>query len=223
VSPDDAEEFTQTLGQIGGGLWRQIAWADRQGIPAALGLTTREWVEQRIGGYVRLAIPERREAVAELTAEGMSQRDVADVLGVGKTTIVRDLCGPDGPPDGGQQVEQVPAGPSGPPLSDRFAPDLNAYVGDLLDDAVTAAAGPDRPDEPPQWERLRTEGHDVTILARRLAASLDDMPHPSEATWVPLSVAASRAAADEMLAALDAWITAITAIQPPTDRRLRAL
>jgi predicted transcriptional regulator len=90
MTPDDAEEYTASLGQIVAGSWRQVAWADRQGIPAALGLTTREWVERRLGGYVRLAIPERREAVAELTEEGLSQREVANVLGVDQATVQRD-------------------------------------------------------------------------------------------------------------------------------------
>jgi hypothetical protein len=41
-------------------------------------------------GYVRLSIPERREAVAELTEDGMSNRDQAAVLGVDQTTVRRD-------------------------------------------------------------------------------------------------------------------------------------
>lgn len=86
----DAEEFTQSLGQIVAGSWRQIAWAESQGIPEALGMTTREWVEERLGGYVRLSLPQRREAVAELTEEGMSERAVADVLGVAQSTINND-------------------------------------------------------------------------------------------------------------------------------------
>lgn len=91
MTPDDAEEFTASLGSIMGGAWRQIAWADAQGIPDALGLTTREWVETRLGGYVRLTVGERREAAAELTAEGLTQREVADVLGVDQKTVSNDL------------------------------------------------------------------------------------------------------------------------------------
>jgi phage N-6-adenine-methyltransferase len=94
VSIEDAEEYTQSLAQIFSGSWRQVLWADRQGIPDALGLSTQEWVTQRLGGYVRLAIDERREAVAELVAEGLSQRDIADVLGVDAATVNRDLRPP---------------------------------------------------------------------------------------------------------------------------------
>jgi hypothetical protein len=91
MTPDEAEEYTQSLGQITGGLWRQIAWAEQQGIPAALGLNLRQWVGDRLGGYVRLEVPERREAVAELAEEGMSQRGIADVVGVSPSTVNHDL------------------------------------------------------------------------------------------------------------------------------------
>lgn len=87
---EHAEEFTQALGQIASGAWRQIALAQEIGVPQALGLTTREWVEQRLGGYVRLSMPERREAVAELTANGKSSTETADVLGIHKATVNRD-------------------------------------------------------------------------------------------------------------------------------------
>lgn len=87
----DAEEYTQALGQVAAGAWRQIALGERLGVPDALGLTTREWVEERLGGYVRLSIPERREAVAELVAEGRTQKQAGDVLGVDARTVRRDL------------------------------------------------------------------------------------------------------------------------------------
>lgn len=98
MSPEDAEEYTQSLGQIVAGSWRQIAWARRQGVPEALGLTTEQWVKERLGGYVSLAIPERREAVRELLApveeggEGLSTREAASVLGVSKSTVADDAA-----------------------------------------------------------------------------------------------------------------------------------
>src|SRR4051812_38169900 len=93
----DAEEYSQALGQITAGAWRQVALGRRLGVPQALGLTTEQWVEHRLGGYTRLAITERREAVAELTAPeenggmGLSQRQTAAVLGVTHTTVRRDV------------------------------------------------------------------------------------------------------------------------------------
>jgi hypothetical protein len=62
-----AEEYTQSLGQIVAGSWRQIAWAHKQGIPQLLGLSTEQWVKQRLGGYIHLPIEERREAVQNCT------------------------------------------------------------------------------------------------------------------------------------------------------------
>jgi predicted transcriptional regulator len=91
MSHDDAEEFTQSLGQIVGGSWRQIALADRLGVPKALGLSLEAWVKQRLGGYIRLAVDDRRQAVIELSAEGHSQRQIASVLGVDQKTISNDL------------------------------------------------------------------------------------------------------------------------------------
>jgi DNA invertase Pin-like site-specific DNA recombinase len=86
----EAEEYTESLGFIVAGSWRQIYLAQRLGVPKTLGLTLREWVEDRLGGYIRLTLPERREAVAELEEEGMSTRQVADVLGIDQSTVVRD-------------------------------------------------------------------------------------------------------------------------------------
>jgi hypothetical protein len=33
MSREAAEEYTQSLGQIGSGFWRQIVWADKEGVP----------------------------------------------------------------------------------------------------------------------------------------------------------------------------------------------
>jgi hypothetical protein len=52
--------------------------------------TTPSSVTTRLGGYVKLSIPDRREAVRELTTEGLSTREIGDVLGVDHSTIVRD-------------------------------------------------------------------------------------------------------------------------------------
>jgi transcriptional regulator with XRE-family HTH domain len=87
----DAEEYTQSLGQIAAGSYRQIVLASRLGVPEALGLTTADWVKDRIGGYIRMSKPDRTEAVLELTAEGMSTREIAEALGVDHGTVARDL------------------------------------------------------------------------------------------------------------------------------------
>ena len=89
---EDAEEYTQSLGQIVGGSWRQIALAKRLGVPKTLGLTVDAWVNQRLGGYIKLTVEDRRKAVEELAAQGESMREIAGVLGVSKDTVHRDLA-----------------------------------------------------------------------------------------------------------------------------------
>ena len=87
---EDAEEFTQALGQIVAGSWRQIALAKRLGVPKALGLSTEQWVNERLGGYVRMAIPDRREAVKELSADGHSNVAIGEILGVDEKLVRLD-------------------------------------------------------------------------------------------------------------------------------------
>jgi len=91
-----AREYSESLGMIGAGTLRQVAWAQQQGIPKALGMDLRTWIETFVGGWVRLTIEDRREVVLELTAPvedggmGLSQREAADVLGVTNATVSRD-------------------------------------------------------------------------------------------------------------------------------------
>lgn len=107
----DAEEYTQALGQVVAGGWRHVALGRKLGVPAALGISVSEWVEGRLGGYVRLSLDERRAAVEELTApetnggQGLSQRAAAEVLGVGTGTVARDAA-----PNGAPASEAAPAG-----------------------------------------------------------------------------------------------------------------
>jgi len=91
MKKEDAEEFTQSLGQIVGGSWKQISLAKRLGVPKALGLGVDEWVNTRLGGYIKMNIEERRQVVEELTAEGASTREIAEVLGTSHMTVARDL------------------------------------------------------------------------------------------------------------------------------------
>ncbi len=88
---EDAEEYTQSLGQIVAGGWRQIALGERLGVPKALGLETKDWVEQRLGGYVKLSIEERHGAVKELTDEGLSVRKIGEITGVSHQTVANDV------------------------------------------------------------------------------------------------------------------------------------
>lgn len=80
-------------GQVVAGGWRQIALGKRLGVPQALGLTVREWVETRLGGYVRMSIEERKQAVLELAQEGESKKAISEITGVDRGTIRRWLGG----------------------------------------------------------------------------------------------------------------------------------
>jgi transposase len=79
-----------------------------------------QWVQERVGGYIRLSVEERREAVKELTDEGMSGDDIAEVLGVGERTVDRDRAkakAPDGAVEPSPTAEnallQAPNGAAG--------------------------------------------------------------------------------------------------------------
>ena len=91
MNKEDAEEYTQSLGLIVGGSYRQVQLAKKMGVPKALGLTTEDWVNKRLGGYIRMTVEDRRKAAEELRAEGESTRSIAGVLGVDQSTVVRDL------------------------------------------------------------------------------------------------------------------------------------
>jgi predicted transcriptional regulator len=121
VNVDDAEEYTQALGQVFGGGYRQIALGFRLGVPKALGLSIREWAEERLGGYARLSIPERQKAVWELVGEGMTIRQTADVLGVSKSIVAKDVQ--KWTAGDGQQAEQTGAVQN---WTDSDEPDLAA-------------------------------------------------------------------------------------------------
>lgn len=107
MKSEDAEEYTQALGQVVAGGWRQIALGQRLGVPKALGLEVDEWVKQRLGGYVRLSVEERKAAAFELKDQGYSTREIGAVLGAGKSTAARDLSAPDGT-TGDQTSEDSP-------------------------------------------------------------------------------------------------------------------
>lgn len=138
MTPGDAEEYTQSLGQIGGGLWRQVLWAQRMGVPAALGLSLRDWVDKRLGGYVRMAVEERQQVVAQLTAspkdggEGLTQAQAAEVVGVTQQQVSNDLTNLGRPPR--QPAENQQVGPSLFDSDDHAA--TNISNDDLPDPAI---------------------------------------------------------------------------------------
>jgi hypothetical protein len=84
----------------------------------------------------RFAVAERKQAVALLKAEGKSSREIARELNIGKTTVNRDIAGPNGPPNGpnGPPKEKQGMGGIRPLNSDGHASD------DRNDDSFEAEA-----------------------------------------------------------------------------------
>ena len=118
---DGAEEFTAALEQTLSGSWRLTLLAVREGVPAALGLSVEQW-QARVGGYVRLSIPERREAVRELVEdEHLSQRETAKVLGVAESTVRADRAQDRAPEVTAPQVNGTPTAQDRAPVEDDDA------------------------------------------------------------------------------------------------------
>lgn len=90
ISREDAEEFTGALEQHLGADWRQIWLGVKLGVPKALGLSTEDWRQQRLGGAFRIPVEERRKAALEMKADGLSNREAAAVLGVDESTVRAD-------------------------------------------------------------------------------------------------------------------------------------
>jgi len=99
MNAQDAEEYTQALGQIVAGSWRQIALAKRLGVPKALGLSVEEWVKERLGGYVKMSVAERKDAALELKADGHSNVAIGEILGCDESTVRADFSGNPEPRD----------------------------------------------------------------------------------------------------------------------------
>lgn len=81
LNKDDAQEWLESLQQVGEGWYRQVALAVRANAHKALGMERREFA-QAIGQ--RMIDP--REAILELHREGHTNEAIADILGISKNT-----------------------------------------------------------------------------------------------------------------------------------------
>jgi hypothetical protein len=86
VNREDAQEWLESLQQVGEGWYRQVALAVRAGAHKALGMERREFA-QHIGQ--RMIDP--REAVIELYREQHTIKAIEDVLGLSNVTVRRIL------------------------------------------------------------------------------------------------------------------------------------
>lgn len=159
---EDAEEYTQALGQVSAGGWRQILLGVKLGVPDTLGLSTEEWVNGRLGGYVRLSLPDRREAAAELAAEGKSVREAAEILGVSRETVRRDLkpdtdVSGDAPvaPDDQHEVTPPDTDVSGEDVPEAAEPDPESDAPEVARPVVSLSATADERRQIAEEERRR--------------------------------------------------------------------
>lgn len=108
MTPENAEEITQGLAQNFDGQYRVLAGLRSEGIHTALGFKDfKDYVNERLGGYVSMSIEKRREAAKELTDEGLKQREVAEVLGVDQKTVSNDLRSEEKSSSGGDDSSAV--------------------------------------------------------------------------------------------------------------------
>ncbi len=91
ITEQQAQDFTDGLGNVLKGSWQLIKNAKDLGVPEALGLSTEEWVRAKLGGYTKLPKEEREAAARQLKDEGYSTRESAEILGVDNSTVSRDL------------------------------------------------------------------------------------------------------------------------------------
>lgn len=111
LTKEDAEQLTQGAAKVFGGQYQQLAVLRSRGVHKLLGFDDfSEYVHKRIGGYVRMSIEERRQAVKELANDGLSQREVAEVIGVSQSTVQRDLDSYESPDEFENEVYQEDSG-----------------------------------------------------------------------------------------------------------------
>jgi hypothetical protein len=138
VKPKHAQEFTEALGQVIGGAVRLADVATEMGVPEALGLTQEEWAQRRLAGHVRLSIPERRQVVGELTAQGRSSREIGEALGVDHATVLNDRRGAGENSPAAQDEEPTDVadpGENSPPSNGRRS-DVVVHVTLAIADAI---------------------------------------------------------------------------------------
>lgn len=93
LTKEDAEQLTQGAAKVFGGQYQQLAVLRSRGVHKLLGFDDfSEYVHERIGGYVRMSIEERRLAAKALAEEGHSTREIGEILGAGHATVARDLA-----------------------------------------------------------------------------------------------------------------------------------
>ena len=90
LSEDEAREYSASLGKAATGNWELMDFAIHTlRVPESLDMDAGQWVES-IGGYVRMSIEQRRDAVQALLADGKGNAEISRILGIGEWTVMRD-------------------------------------------------------------------------------------------------------------------------------------
>lgn len=90
LSEDEAREYSLSLSKAAAGDYELMDFAiNTLDVPGALGMDASQWVDS-IGGYIRMSVEDRREAVRELTDEGKTPSQIATILGISKATVGAD-------------------------------------------------------------------------------------------------------------------------------------
>ncbi len=102
---DRAKKFAAGFATTGGGMMEMLETAMLEGYHKALKVSAQEYAALCTDGVaLKIPPPDRREEAKRLTDKGLSQREVAAVLGVGETTVRRDL---DDAPNGALADAQI--------------------------------------------------------------------------------------------------------------------
>jgi hypothetical protein len=97
LTREEAEEYTKNLGQVTVGNYGLMEFAMHNlGVPESLGMTNEEWVQERLGGYVRWGVEQRREAIRGLMQPDENGKTrpatkIAEILGISAVTVRRDM------------------------------------------------------------------------------------------------------------------------------------
>ena len=134
VDKTDAQEWLESLQQVGEGWWRSVALAIKAGAHKALGMDRREFA-QAIGQ--RMLLADAREAIIELHNQGHSQTAIAEILGVWGRNVNRILA-EEGLVEFSPENAAVAAITTGEAKPDEDATDANATDQESLITALQA-------------------------------------------------------------------------------------